>query len=127
MLSVAVHDFGELTIVVCAGRVVRGLGIAKLETVVTSLRSKRAIVLDLAEAASIDAGGVGLLVSLRQRAGRNGVQLKLMNPSEPVQEVLELAALASKFDIYTCEEMAAFLGFGPSSASASLGESKVAS
>jgi anti-anti-sigma regulatory factor len=112
MLSVVVHDFGELAIVRCAGRLVHGQETAALGDAVAGLSGKRVIVLDLAESAAIDAGGVGLLVSLHEWARGCGIGLKLMSVPERVREVLELAKVESEFEICTGREIAAFLGFG---------------
>jgi len=112
MSTVMLHDFGELAVVRCAGRIVRGEEALALEEAVLRLGDKLLIVLDLSQAVAIDAGGVGALVSSHQWARRNGIELKLMNPSKPVRQVLELAQLDSLFPICTCEEMAALLGFG---------------
>ena len=122
MLSVVVHDFGELAIVRCPGRIVRGEGTNTLGNAVMGLQSKRVIVLDLAEVVSLDGSGVGLLVSLHRWARNNGIRLKLTNPLKLVREVLELTKLDSELDVCTCEEMAALLGFGSATGSANLGE-----
>jgi len=112
MSTVMLHDFGELAVVRCAGRIVRGEEARALEEAVLRLGDKLLIVLDLSQAVAIDAGGVGVLVSSHQWARQNSIELKLMNPSKPVRQVLELAQLDSLFPICTCEEMAALLGFG---------------
>lgn len=57
------------------------------------------VVLDFARVSRIDAGGLGLLLELRQYALSKGKKFKLMNVTKLVQQVLEISCLASVFDI----------------------------
>jgi len=71
---------GKETVILCAAIQQRG----------------RNIILNLREIDSIDAAGVGVLISLQAA----GIYLKLMNPSKAVREVLRLTKLDSVFEIY---------------------------
>jgi len=62
-------------------------------------------VLDLAEVTEIDAAGIGVLVSLRNRAKASGLWLKLMNLTPRVENLLELTRLRSSFEICSVREM----------------------
>jgi len=62
-------------------------------------------VLDLSKVEIIDAGGLGMLVSLHNWACVNGIQLKLVQPSKPVRQMLELTRLTSVLDISSVEDV----------------------
>ncbi len=103
MLKVTVHNWGEVAILRCQGRIVVGAENAILRTAVLSQRDSSTLVLDLAQVDCIDAGGLGVLVGLRAGARTNGIQLKLMNVTNRVQQVLELTNLDRVFEICSVE------------------------
>lgn len=96
MLTVTTECLGDVVILRCAGRIVRGQETALLCAAVQ--QHQRHLVLDLAGADAIDAAGVGALVSLQAA----GIYLQLVNPSKQVREVLRVTQLESVFEI--CEE-----------------------
>lgn len=93
MLTVKVQELDGDVIVQCAGRMVRGEETALLCE--ASRWHHREVVLDLGEVDSIDAAGIGLLISLQA----SGIYLKLTNPSKPVREMLQLTHVESVFEI----------------------------
>jgi anti-anti-sigma factor len=95
VLTITVQDLGDTIILQCRGRIVRGQETAILCAAIQ--QRGQDIVLDLRGVRSIDAAGIGVLVSLQAA----GVYLKLMNPTEPVREVLRLTNVDSVFEI--CE------------------------
>jgi anti-anti-sigma factor len=95
MLSVTVEDLGEVLILRCLGRIIRGDETAILCAVVR--QHGRDIILDLRRVDAIDAAGIGVLISLQAA----GIYLKLMDPSEHLREVLRVTGLESVFEI--CE------------------------
>lgn len=95
MLTVTVQDSGEVVILRCQGRIVRGDETALLCS--ATQQESRNIVLDLTEVEAIDAAGIGALVSLQAA----GIYLKIMNPTLKVREVLKVTKLDSMFEI--CE------------------------
>ncbi len=70
------------------------------------------IVIDLSSVEYIDSGGLGILVGLHVSAKHRGGDLKLVSPSQRVQEVLGRTKLNSIFSIYKAvdEALAAFSG-----------------
>lgn len=93
MLTVTVESFGEIVILRCVGRIVRGHETALLCSAVQ--QEGRSIVLDLTRIDAIDAAGIGALVLLQAA----GIYLKLMNPTDQVREILKLTHLDSIFEI----------------------------
>jgi anti-sigma B factor antagonist len=59
----------------------------------------RNIEIDLSQTAQVDSCGLGTLVALHKTAcGRNG-SLRLVNPTPPVQQILELTRMHRLFEI----------------------------
>jgi anti-anti-sigma factor len=101
MITIDVERTGDVAVVRCAGRIVRGQEVHTLRTAVIAEKDSRIVVLDLTDVESIDAGGLNTLVSLHEWARSRGVQLKLVNPSHFVQEMLTRTKLDRVFDIST--------------------------
>ena len=59
---------GDVVVLQCAGRMVRGETLSLLKDAVTCLSQLRVLVLDLSEVEMLDAGGLGMLVSLHNWA-----------------------------------------------------------
>jgi anti-anti-sigma factor len=101
MLTIDVERTGDVAVVRCAGRIVRGQEVHTLRAAVIGEKDSRIVVLDLTEVESIDAGGLNTLVSLHEWSRGRGVQLKLVNPSHFVKEMLTRTKLDRVFDIST--------------------------
>ena len=105
MLTIDVEKTGDVAVVRCGGRIVRGEEVRTLRSAVVSEKSSRIVVLDLSEVESLDAGGLTTLLSLHQWARSRGVQLKLVNPSRFVREILVRTQLDHVFDISTLDRV----------------------
>jgi anti-sigma B factor antagonist len=104
MLNVTVETVGESAILRCNGRIVAGDETRVLRQAVLSRRDKRRLIIDLRRVHAIDAGGVGLLLELREWARSNLIQLRLVNLTRRVQEVLEATQLSHVLDGDLLEE-----------------------
>ncbi len=107
MLTVNVETLGEIVVLRCLGRIVRGY-----ETVLLCSASKqqgRTVVLDLTHVDTIDAAGIGALVSLQAA----GIYLRLINPTRRVREVLKVTKLDSIFEIGEPQSSGEAVGFRP--------------
>ena len=105
MLTVDVEKSGDVAVVRCGGRIVRGEEVRTLRSAVVSEKDSRIVVLDLSEVESLDAGGLTTLLSLHQWARSRAVQLKLVNPSRFVREILVRTRLDRVFDISTLDRV----------------------
>lgn len=101
MLTIDVERTGDVAVMKCAGRIVRGRDVHVLRTAVITQKNSRIVVLDLTEVQALDAGGLNALVSLHEWARSCGIQLKLVNPSHFVHEMLTRTKLDRVFDIST--------------------------
>jgi anti-anti-sigma factor len=104
-LHIEVEKSREVAVLQCTGRIVRNEALAPLRKVLTSLSHLRVIVLDLSEVEMLDASGLGVLVSLHNWTSARGIQLKLVNPSKLLREMLELTGLASVFHISSVDDV----------------------
>lgn len=64
------------------------------------------IVLNLAEVSHIDSSGVGELVSSFAAVAKEGGQLKPLNLTTKVQEILAITRLLTVFQVYDSEQAA---------------------
>jgi anti-anti-sigma regulatory factor len=93
MLSVTIHNLGEVVVLRCVGRIVRGE-----ETLIlcAALRHRsQEVIIDLTRVHALDAAGVGALVSLQAA----GVYLKLQDPNPRVRNILSVTKVDSIVEI----------------------------
>lgn len=98
MLKVHTRNLGNVAVVCLQGRIVNG-ETASLREAVNSQLEASAVVLDFARVSTIDASGLGLILSLRRQAESKGVGLKLMNVSKFVKQVFEITRLDTVFEV----------------------------
>ena len=98
MLNATAQKLGDITVLRCHGRIVIGDACTMLRDAVLSQTHTRVLVLDLAQVDRIDAGGLGVLLGLREWAHANAIILRLMNVTNHVAQVLELTRLDRVFE-----------------------------
>jgi len=104
LLHIKSEQAGDVAVLRCAGRIVRGEALQLLKDAVTSLRQPRVIVLDLSAVEMVDGGGLGMLVFLYCWTRDNGIQLKLVNPSNFAREMLEQTGLTSFLHVSSVDD-----------------------
>jgi anti-anti-sigma factor len=109
MLTVRSDRAGDVAVIKCVGRIVRGQE-DTLHDAVLEQKLARVIVIDLSEVESIDAGGLTVLVDLHRWAENNRSHLKLVNPRPFVHQMLTRTHLSCVFDISSFNEALAVLG-----------------
>ena len=98
MPKLTIHKLGEAIVFRCTGRI--GFGECHiLRHAVFSHPHIATAVLDMAEVTAIDASGLGLLVELRNWASTNRIQLKLLNLTPRVANLLDVTHLTPIFDV----------------------------
>jgi anti-anti-sigma factor len=95
---------GDVAILQCKGRLVRGNPVFALRDAVTRHFDARIIVLDLTALESLDGGGLGMLVLLHRWAREHQVQIKLVNANPFVREMLDRTRLTCVFDVSSVED-----------------------
>lgn len=93
MLHITASQIDDKVVLQCHGRIVRGDETALLCAAIR--HEERDLTLDLTNVESIDAAGIGALISLRAA----GIYLRLLNPSKPVREMLRITELDTILEI----------------------------
>ena len=98
MLKVHAKNLGTVAVLCLQGRIVNG-ETETLRNAVHSLSEVSAVILDLARVTTVDAGGLGVMLELREQAESRGIRFELMNVTKLVSRVLEVTRLDSVFQI----------------------------
>jgi anti-sigma B factor antagonist len=107
-LFATIREVDEITIVDLSGRISLGEGSALLRKTVRDLleNGQTKILLNLGDVNYIDSSGIGELVSgftaVRSRSG----ELKLLNLTKKVHDLLQITKLFTVFDVYSDEATA---------------------
>jgi len=97
-----------ITIVDLKGRITLGEGTVTVRDTVHDLLSKgqNRILLNLGDVNYIDSSGIGELVSAFTAAKKQGGDLKLLNLTKKIHDLLQITKLYTVFDVKDDEEMA---------------------
>ena len=104
MLKVHVNNLGAVAVLRLQGRMVNGEA-EVLHNALDRVSDNGAVILDLACVTTVDARGLGVMLELREQAQAKGIRFELMNVSQMVRKVLELARLDSVFKITSMVEL----------------------
>jgi anti-sigma B factor antagonist len=97
-----------VTIVDCSGRITLGEGSITLRETITQLLGKgeKKILLNLGDVNYIDSSGIGELVSAFTTVRKQGGDLKLLNLTKKVHDLLLITKLYTVFDVKDDEAVA---------------------
>src|SRR5262245_61129359 len=112
MLKVEAEKLGTVTIVHVEGRILNGIATTILRESAFSQAGATVLILDFAHVDLMDAGGLGVLLELREWKQLTGIEFKLMNVIGRVRQVVEITRLDSVFDIVS-EDMVLSAGNHP--------------
>jgi anti-anti-sigma factor len=98
MLKVHAKNLGTVAVLCVQGQIVNG-ETETLRNAVHSVSDAGAVILDLARVSTVDAGGLGVMLELREQAESKGIRFELMNTTKWVSRVLEVTHLDSVFQI----------------------------
>lgn len=118
-ITTSTRKVGDVAIVDITGNLVFGEESAALHDVISGLLKKgqKQILLNLAGVEYMDSMGMGSLVGASASVRKQGGELKLLNLSNKVADVMHITRLYTVFDIMTDEE-AGVKSFGPSASAA---------
>ena len=107
-LNISERQVGDVTVLDMDGKITIGEGSVALRTATLRLleESKKKILLNLAKVGYIDSSGIGELVSSYTAIGKENGQLKLLNLTQKLQDLLTITKLLTVFDVYESEEEA---------------------
>ena len=104
-LDVKERQAGDVTILDLSGEVRIGEGSISLRDSIRNLadQGKKKVLLNLAGVKYMDSTGVGELIANYTTITRNGGQLKLLNLTDRIQNLLVITKLLTVFDAYDNE------------------------
>jgi anti-sigma B factor antagonist len=100
-MKTSTRQVNGVSIVDCSGRITLGEGSVILRDTVRELLSKgqKKILLNLGEVSYIDSSGIGELVSAFTTVRNQGGELKLLNLTKKVHDLLQITKLYTVFDV----------------------------
>ena len=100
-MKTSTRQVNGITIVDISGRITLGEGSVLLRDMVRDLVAKgqRKILLNLADVTYIDSSGIGELVSAFTTVRNEGGELKLLNLTKKVHDLLQITKLYTVFDV----------------------------
>ena len=116
-MTTSTRQVGAVMIVDISGRIELGEESAALRDLVCDLLSKgdKEILLNLGDVHYIDSSGLGSLVNAFTRVRKQGGELKLLNLTNKVSDLMQITKLYTVFDIMN-DEAEAVKSFGQSTA-----------
>jgi anti-sigma B factor antagonist len=116
-MTTSIRQVGGVTVVDVSGRIELGEESAALRDLIGDLLSKghKQILLNLGDVHYIDSSGLGTLVSSFTSVRKQGGELKLLNLTNKVSDLMQITKLYTVFDIAN-DEASALKSFGQTTA-----------
>jgi len=107
-MKATIRQVDSVIVIDISGRITLGEGCTQLRELIRDLLSKgnKQILLNLADVTYIDSSGIGELVSAFTAVSNQGGQLKLLNLTKKVHDLLQITKLYTVFDIHDDEAKA---------------------
>jgi len=107
-LNIKERQSGDVTVLDLSGKVTIGEGSVQLREAVRKLLDdgKKKILLNLGDVAYVDSSGIGELVSSYTTTNNQGGQLKLLNLTKKIQDLLMITKLLTVFETFDNEAAA---------------------
>ena len=104
-INISERQAGDVTILDLEGKVTIGEGSVALRSAIRRLlgEGKNKILLNLGSVGYIDSSGIGELVSSFTAVNKEGGQLKLLNLTQKIQDLLAITKLLTVFDVFENE------------------------
>jgi anti-sigma B factor antagonist len=104
-LNINERQAGDVTVLDMSGKITIGEGSVALRSAIRRLleEGKKRILLNLAGISYVDSSGIGELVSSYTAINKEGGQLKLLNLTQKIQDLLTITKLLTVFDVYDSE------------------------
>ena len=107
-LEINERQAGDVTVLDMKGKITLGEGSVALRSAIRKLieEGKKKILLNLGQVSYVDSSGIGEFVASFTAIGREGGQLKLLNLTQKIQDLLAITKLLTVFDTYDDESSA---------------------
>ncbi len=101
-LKLTTRQVGDVTVMDAVGKITLGEGSATFRDAAKDLLANghKKILVNLGEVNYIDSSGIGELVSAFTTVSNQGGQLKLLNLTKRVQDLLQITKLYTVFDVH---------------------------
>lgn len=101
-LDINERQAGDVTVLDMTGAIRMGEGSGVLRSAIRNLVSggKKKILLNLGGVRYIDSSGIGELIANYTTISKDGGQMKLLNLTDKVQDLLVITKLLTVFDVY---------------------------
>jgi len=105
-MKIETRTVGEVHVLDCSGKITLGEGTMAIRNTVREVLKNggKKIVLNLGDVNYIDSSGIGELVSTFTTVTNQGGQLKLLNLTKKIQELLQITKLLTVFQVYQSEQ-----------------------
>ena len=102
------RQVGDVNVIDVAGRITLGEGSSALRDTLREMvgKNQKKILLNLGDVSYIDSSGIGELVSGFTTVTNQGGQLKLLNLTKRVKDLLQITKLYTVFDVHEDEAAA---------------------
>jgi anti-sigma B factor antagonist len=102
------RQVGDVSVIDVSGRITLGEGSSTLRDALRGLvaQGQKKILLNLGEVSYIDSSGIGELVSGFTSVTNSGGELKLLNLTKRVKDLLQITKLYTVFDVHETEASA---------------------
>jgi len=107
-MKATIRQVDSVMVVDINGRITLGEGCAQLRELIRDQLSKgnKRVLINLADVTYIDSSGIGELVSAYTAVSNQGGQLKLLNLTKKVHDLLQITKLYTVFDVHNDEAKA---------------------
>ena len=107
-VKMTTRQVGDVTVVDAAGRITLGDGASTFRDTIRDLATggKKKLLLNLAEVSYIDSSGIGEMVSGFTTVTNQGGQVKLLNLTKRVKDLLQITKLYTVFEVFEDEAAA---------------------
>ena len=107
-LDVRERQAGDVTILDLSGSIRMGEGCISLRNAIRGLADdgRKNILLNLASVKNVDSSGIGEMIANYTSITRDGGQLKLLNLTEKIRDLLVITKLLTVFDAFESESEA---------------------
>lgn len=107
-VKLTTRQVGEVTVVDAAGRITLGEGASIFRDTLRELAGsgKKKLLLNLGEVSYIDSSGIGEMVSGFTTVTNSGGQVKLLNLTKRVKDLLQITKLYTVFEVFEDEAAA---------------------
>lgn len=104
-VKLTTRKVGDVTVIDAVGRITLGEGSSSFRDTIRDLASggDKKLLLNLAEVTYIDSSGIGELVSAFTTVTNQGGQLKLLNLTKRIQDLLQITKLYTVFEVFDSE------------------------